>query len=192
MKIKLLTAMALGAALVGCGAPAKNPLSMATFGQDATVQSTGYGVEASTYKPFYHAMNANFDLKDSDCQAQVYDGQATYVDQPGKVDLHVRGVDKLQKDGSWRTQGDLNFQDKAHKLHLQGKVDDKGVYLSEEMLYVHLEGALRDGNRFAVDINSLDPYHVSYTLTVIKPSDGSTLYQYYGQADKGHLSLSDH
>jgi hypothetical protein len=193
MKTKLLTLMAIGAALTGCGAPTTNPLAAATFGQDATLQTTGYNVEASTtLKPFYRQLNAKFDLQDADALAQVLNGQPVFYNQATKVNFHLRGVDKLQRDGSFLTQGSLTFQDKTRKLSFQGNVTHKEVYLTDTMLYVHMEGTLRDGNHFSVDINSIDPYNVTYDLAVTKPSDGSKLYEYNGPADKGHLNLSDH
>ena len=185
MKNVLLTLMATGVALTGCGAPPSS-LNAATFSQDSTLENPYQLQGGKSPKPFFKKDQLEVRLEDGDAAAEILEGYAP-ADQASKIKFSVKGMEKLSKSHEFVTNGKLDFQDKTRKLRFRGKVDDKSSYLSEQILYANLQGYLDDGSRFTMDIGEISIYQVFFTFQVTR--DDQTLYRYTGIAEKGKLRL---
>jgi hypothetical protein len=206
MKTKLLTLVAVGVTLTGCGAPDSASMAAATFGQEAAAAASALGVtDAPTAAPtaeptpaptptpkpaktFYNQQQLILSMQDAEASADTFDG-AMPEDPASKVKFNVQGTEKLASDSSFVTDGKLSFSDLTHKLHFQGQMDDSSEFVSTYILYANLTGTLDDGNRFTLDLGQISASEVAYTFQVTEPGQDAPRYQYSGISKKGNLKV---
>jgi hypothetical protein len=202
MKTKLLTLVAVGVTLTGCGAPDSASMSAATFGQEAAAAASALDVTdeptaAPTAEPtpapkpaktFYNQQQLILSMQDAQASADTFDG-AMPENPASKVKFNVQGTEKLASDSSFVTDGKLSFSDLTHKRHFQGKMDDSSEFVSTYILYANLTGTLDDGSRFTLDLGQISASEVAYTFQVTEPGQYTPRYQYSGISTKGNLKV---
>jgi hypothetical protein len=165
-------------------------------------------------RPFFRMESIEPHLEDMDAMALVMPDE-TLPDggAPTKVKFSVKGQEKWSpSSGSFLTGGHMEFEDKGRKLKFKGDVDDDGLYITDQNIYAHIEGVVKDvkddrdkgkdkdkhgvpdeGYRFSLDIYDLSPTELTYEYCVTLANDDSTpIYSYKGTADKGNLKINLH
>lgn len=202
MKTQLLTLVAVGVTLTGCGAPESASLSAAKFGQEAAAAASALDVTdeptpAPTAEPtpapkpaktFYNQQQLILSMQDAQASADTFEGTMP-PDPASKVKFNVQGTEKLASDSSFVTDGKLSFSDLTHKLHFQGKMDDSSEFVSTYILYANLTGTLDDGSRFTLDLGQISASEVAYTFQVTAAGQDAPRYQYSGISKKGNLKV---
>jgi hypothetical protein len=206
MKTQLLTLVAVGVTLTGCGAPDAASMAAATFGQEAAAGATALDVtDAPTdevaaeptpaptpspkpAKTFYNQQQLILSMQDARASADTVDGSAP-ASPASKVKFNVQGTEKVASDGAFVTDGKLSFNDLTRKLHFQGQMDDSSEFVSTYILYANLTGTLDDGRRFTLDLGQISPSEVAYTFQVSDPALGTLHHQYSGISNKGNLKV---
>jgi hypothetical protein len=204
MKTRLLTLVAVGLTLSGCGAPDAASMAAATFGQEAAAAASALDVTteptaepvaeptpAPTPKPaktFYNQQQLILSMQDAKASADLLDGSAPAAPE-SRVKFNVQGTEKVASDGAFITDGKLSFNDLTRKVHFQGQMDDSSEFVSTYILYANLTGTLDDGGRFTLDLGQISASEVAYTFQVTAPGQDMPSHQYSGISTKGNLKV---